>query len=681
MAFPTYIGKGTFTESTSNPSGNPPLPSGIQNGDLIIAVISYPVTDTPTSSDSAWTLLAQTSTGTSGNAGCIGVAVFYAIYAGSALGGFSTNASFPLKTYQTYAFRKARIPSVSATSVQSTAATSWTLPSITTADNDSFVFFAIGNDRDANSTTNVSGYTNSNLANITEIHDQTVATGLGGGLATVYAEEATPSSIGTTSCTSASSNTAAFVTFAIGPAVITADAGTYSYTGTAANTVRGWKVTADPGLYSYIGTATNTLFNRGLIADPGSYSYTGTSATLTYTPSGAFTLTADPGSYSYAGTDASVLFNSRLAADSGSYSYSGTDATLTYTPVNAYTITADPGTYSYSGTNANLVFAEASVFPTYIGKGTFTTSTDIGQSPSPPLPSGIQNGDLIIAVLTYPVTNIPTTTDGNWTRLTYVSTGTSGTAGCVGVAVFYGIYAGTPFGGFSTSGSTPLKIYQTYAFRNARKPSISSASVQSTAATSWALPGLTTENENSFVFLAIGNDRDADSTDNVSGYTNSNIANITELHDETVSLGFGGGIATVYAEDAVPGAIGTTSCTSVSSNTAAFITFAISPTRIKVAPGTYTYTGSAATLTYSTYTLTANSGTYTYTGTAANLVYGQAYTLTADSGVYAYSGTPATLTYVSGLNNILLGSSTVTSVKLGTTTVTKVYLGTTKVFG
>lgn len=352
MAFPTYVAKGTFTTSTANPSANPPLPAGIQNGDLIIAVISYPVTNTPTSSDSAWTLLAQTSTGTSGNAGCIGVAVFYAIYAGSALGGFSTNSSFPLKTYQTYAFRQARIPSVSATSVQSTAATSWTLPSITTADNDSFVFFAIGNDRDANSTANVSGYTNSNLANITEIHDQTVDTGLGGGIATVYAEEATPSSIGTTSCTSASSNTAAFITFAIAPAVITADAGTYSYTGTDASTLFNRKVIADPGTYSYTGTAANTLYNRVITADPGTYSYTGTAANTLFNRA----ITADPGTYSYAGTDAATLYNRIMAADSGVYSYVGTDATLVYSTLGAYTLVADSGTYSYSGTTANILY-------------------------------------------------------------------------------------------------------------------------------------------------------------------------------------------------------------------------------------------------------------------------------------------------------------------------------------
>jgi hypothetical protein len=276
--------------------------------------------------------------------------VFYAIYAGSALGGFSTNASFPLKTYQTYAFRKAKIPSISSTSVQSTAATSWTLPSITTADNDSFVFFAIGNDRDANSTASVSGYTNSNLANITELHDETTSTGLGGGIATVYAEEATPSSIGTTSATSAASNTAAFITFAISPAIITADGSTFSYTGGAANLYNNKLVTADTGTFSYTGNDASLLYNRVFSADSGIYSYTGIDAALTYTPAGSYTITAGSGSFSYTSPDVNLITGFALTADNGSYSYSGEAATFAVGKI----LVADGGSFSYTGSDASL---------------------------------------------------------------------------------------------------------------------------------------------------------------------------------------------------------------------------------------------------------------------------------------------------------------------------------------
>lgn len=596
MAFPTYIAKGTFTESTSNPSANPPLPAGIQNGDLIIAVVSYPVTNTPSSSDTAWTLLAQTSTGTSGNAGCIGVGVFYAIYAGSALGGFSTNASFPLKTYQTYAFRKARIPSISATSVQSTAATSWTLPSITTADNDSFVFFAIGNDRDAASTTNVSGYTNSNLANITEIHDQTVATGLGGGLATVYAEEATPSSIGTTSCTSASSNTAAFITFAIAPAVITADGGTYSYTGTAATLT-----------YTPVGAFT-------LTADPGTYSYTGTAASL----SALRVITADPGVYSYTGTDASLERNLTITADAGSYSYSGTAANLTYKyPESASdsTLGTVSGTAYVAISDILKVSTNTSGGLTFSGELTFQPQT---------MTNGVYNVQIIWRYRTVGGSFIDVGSGITATTPAEVDGGSLIVTGEVSAATTQG----------SLSTNTNYEV-QLYARRTVSSPT------------------------NTIEFSGTAQ---VDAT-----------GNAFSLTADAGSYSYAGTAAALLAARKVIANSGSYTYT----GTAAGLAFG---RKVAADPGTYAYTGTAATTLFNR-KVAADAGTYSYTGTAATLIYGQVYTLTADSGVYAYSGTSATLTYTSGLFNILLGSSTVSSVKLGTTTVTKVYLGTTKVFG
>jgi hypothetical protein len=372
MAYPTYIGKGTFQSTTVAGGTTPSLPASIQNGDLLIAVVSTPNDTTLVSTDGDWTLLATTGTGTVATAGAVDVWVFYAIYNGVALGTFSTSVA-RLKCQQVYAFRNAAVPTVSATGLQTTAATAWTLPSITTTRADSFVFFAIGNDRDTDSTTNVSGYTNSNLANITELHDQVVSTGVGGGIATIYAEEATPSSIGTTSATSAASNTAAFVTFAIAtPVTITADGGTYTYSGGAANLYYNKKVTADTGTfsytggaagllynrkivadsvtYSYSGTAANTLYNRKLVADGGTFSYSGTAVDIL----AALKLIADSGSFGYNGTDASLLYSRVFSADSATYSYVGGDATLTYGTVTSYTLTADAGSFSYSGNDANI---------------------------------------------------------------------------------------------------------------------------------------------------------------------------------------------------------------------------------------------------------------------------------------------------------------------------------------
>ena len=67
--------------------------------------------------------------------------------------------------------------------------------------------------------------------------------------------------------------------------------------------------------------------------------------------------------------------------------------------------------------------------------------------------------------------------------------------------------------------------------------------------------------------------------------------------------------------------------------------------------GSYAYTGTAAALTFapaSSFTLTADSGTYSYTGTNTGVIFGAS--LTADSGAYTYSGTAAALTFASAGN-------------------------------
>jgi hypothetical protein len=373
MAFPTYIGKGTFQSTIAAAGTTPSLPASIQTGDLLIAVVSTPNDTTLSSASSDWTLLARRGDGTVATAGAVDVSVWYAIYNGVALGAFSTTNQ-RLKCQQVYAFRNAAIPAVFATGLQTTAATAWTLPSITTSYADSFVFFAIGNDRDTDSTTNVSGYTNSNLANITEIHDEVVSTGVGGGIATVYAEKATAGSTGTTSATSAASNTAAFITFAIStPLSITADGGTYAYTGTAANTLYNRRVAADPasltysgnnagllfnrkviaevGGYTYSGNNAGLLNNRNLVADAGTYTYSGDNASLVYGTVGAFTLTANTGSFSYSGNTANLVAGRKVVADTGAFSYSGNNANL----LSGKRIVADVGTFTYAGNSANLL--------------------------------------------------------------------------------------------------------------------------------------------------------------------------------------------------------------------------------------------------------------------------------------------------------------------------------------
>lgn len=106
---------------------------------------------------------------------------------------------------------------------------------------------------------------------------------------------------------------------------LTADSGSYSYTGTNAELIRAKILIAASGSYTYTGTSVNLLKGHLLAADSGSYVYTGTDATLIFTPAGSFVLTADTGTYSYTGQDINFNRNRVIIASSGNYTYNGTD--------------------------------------------------------------------------------------------------------------------------------------------------------------------------------------------------------------------------------------------------------------------------------------------------------------------------------------------------------------------
>jgi hypothetical protein len=106
---------------------------------------------------------------------------------------------------------------------------------------------------------------------------------------------------------------------------ITAESGTYLYSGTDAQLLTARILKADSGAYSYTGSTVNLLKGFVLTANSGSYSYLGQDATLTYTPAGAFILTADSGNYTYTGANINFNRDRVIIAVSGTYNYNGTD--------------------------------------------------------------------------------------------------------------------------------------------------------------------------------------------------------------------------------------------------------------------------------------------------------------------------------------------------------------------
>jgi len=128
-------------------------------------------------------------------------------------------------------------------------------------------------------------------------------------------------------------------------------------------------VTADPGSFTVSGTAANLEHGREIAADGGSYSITGTDATLVGRPPGIFdtgifdtgifdhpsvakTLSAGAGAFAFTGTDASLERGFEVAAGAGAFAFTGTDASLEY----GREVAGGAGSYAVTGTDANLEY-------------------------------------------------------------------------------------------------------------------------------------------------------------------------------------------------------------------------------------------------------------------------------------------------------------------------------------
>lgn len=146
--------------------------------------------------------------------------------------------------------------------------------------------------------------------------------------------------------------------------VLSLDSGSYTLTGTAATTRRGFVLTAVSGSYTLTGGA---IQSRRIAIEPAGYILNGTAANLF---KGSPRLAIDSGSYTITGS--AVNFERAIPYNRGSYTLTGTDATLSRssTPTlgavsGSYaitggltrleaTLTIDSGDYNTTGTAATL---------------------------------------------------------------------------------------------------------------------------------------------------------------------------------------------------------------------------------------------------------------------------------------------------------------------------------------
>lgn len=92
-----------------------------------------------------------------------------------------------------------------------------------------------------------------------------------------------------------------------------------------------YSLTGEAGSFAFTGQAANLLAGRLVEGGAGAFALTGQAATLTYTPlTPAFTLTGDAGSFALMGQNAGLRTARLAGGGAGSFVLTGQDATLTY---------------------------------------------------------------------------------------------------------------------------------------------------------------------------------------------------------------------------------------------------------------------------------------------------------------------------------------------------------------
>ncbi len=374
MAIPQYINKSAFASGTNNITVG--TVANAQADDLILLFVESANQAISTPSGYAQVTDSPQSTGSAAAAGGVRLACFYRFATGADTttlitdtGDHTTAIKILIRGVDTTTPFNA-----TAGSVQSTAATSWTLPSVTTTADNCLIIYGLGLDRDASSTTNVSGFTNSNLSNILELHDQVVTSGVGGGLAVYEGEKATAGSVGTSTITSAASTTAAFLTIALNEALLPEITGSLSVTETGNDSFSASGEVLVSGALSVSETGNDTFSASGSVTDPAN---TGTLA-ATETGTDTFSSTGDvivqgalsvseTGNDTFSASGDVIVKGSLSVTETGTDSFSATGSALLVS-TGSLDATEANDTLSASGT----VLIEGVVDASETGSDTFT---------------------------------------------------------------------------------------------------------------------------------------------------------------------------------------------------------------------------------------------------------------------------------------------------------------------
>ena len=219
----TYEAKGAFASGTG--ALTVAVPAGYQDGDVFLLFIES-ANQTIATPSGGWTQVVNSPqyTGTAAAAGGVRLAVFYKIVSG-AQSSVAVADSINHTTAIIANFRGVDTTSpihLTSGSVDATARTAISTPTLTTTITDTMIVNAIGLDKDlADTDTITTAWVNANLTSPTERHDQTYAGGVGGGIAFATGIKATAGIVGNTTATADTSTTHAYITIALKPKLAT----------------------------------------------------------------------------------------------------------------------------------------------------------------------------------------------------------------------------------------------------------------------------------------------------------------------------------------------------------------------------------------------------------------------------------------------------------------------------
>ena len=133
--------------------------------------------------------------------------------------------------------------------------------------------------------------------------------------------------------------------------VLAASAGSYTLAGVAATIARSKVLAGASGSYAYSGVSATLLRSKVVVASAGAYVYSGVAATVTYTGSGInYPISATAGSYTLTGVAATISKTRILTANAGAYVVSGVASTV----ARSRLITGLAGSYGYTGIAATI---------------------------------------------------------------------------------------------------------------------------------------------------------------------------------------------------------------------------------------------------------------------------------------------------------------------------------------